>query len=317
VSARAEVESGALAGRPRRRARLRRERRGAEFDVPRTGTLPIRTLARLAEQILMVLIAFVSLAPLYAMVVTSLKTTQDFNLHPGSVAPPTHPHFSKYVEAWNDLGFSTMMKNSLILSIVSSVLTTALAAVAGFALSRLHFRGRRLVLVAMIAFMSVPAIAIVVPLFLVMVRWGLINTYVAAPVAEIGLSLPFAIYLVYTFMVDIPEELFSAAAVDGASPLQQLIRIAIPLSRPVLLTVALITGIFAWNDLLIPLVLWQSQGLQVLMVGLANLAPGHTGAADVPLLMAGVSISVLPVIVLFLLARRLFVQGFLGGAVKG
>jgi ABC-type glycerol-3-phosphate transport system permease component len=317
MSVRAEVEIETLPRRRLRRPGARRARPSSDFDIPRTGSLPMRSVARLVEQVLMALIAFISLAPLYAMVITSLKTTHDFNLHPGSLAPPAHPSFSKYAEAWNDLGFSTMMKNSLVLSVVSSVVTTALAAFAGFALSRMRFPGRRLVLVTMIAFMSVPAIAIIVPIFLLMVRWGLINTYPAAPIAEIGLLLPFAIYLVYTFMVDIPEDLFSAAAVDGASPLQQLIRIALPLSRPVLLTVALITAIFAWNDLLIPLVLWQSEDLQVLMVGLANIAPGHTGAVDVPLIMAGVSISVLPVIVLFLLARRLFVQGFLSGAIKG
>ena len=287
-----------------------------DFEIPRTGTGIIRRATQMGEHAVLLIVCLISIAPLYVMVVTSLKSSQEFNSHPASLAPPAHLEFGKYAQAWNELGFSTMMQNSLILSVASSTVTTVVACIAGFALSRLRFAGRRLVLVSMVAFMSVPAIVVVVPLFGLMSSWGLVDSYIAAPLAEIGLSLPFAIFLVYTFMREIPEDLFAAAAVDGASSFQQLFKIALPLSRPVLLTVALITGIFAWNDLLIPLVLWQSQQMQVLMVGLANLAPGHEGSVDIPLVMAGVGISVLPVVVLFLLARKLFIQGFLGGALK-
>jgi raffinose/stachyose/melibiose transport system permease protein len=302
---------------PRRlRARARRHVSSAEFEVPRTGSFKRRLIVRAIEQTFMAMATLASLLPLYAMVVISLKSTTEFNSHPASMMPARDFNFGHYVEAWNDLGFSTMLRNSLVLSLVSAFATTVLAAITGFALTRIRFPGRRVMLVAMIAFMSVPAIVVLVPLFAIMSNWGLINTYSAAPLAEIGLLLPFATYLVYTFMFDLPEELFSAAAVDGASTIKQLLYVALPLSRPVLLTVALISGIFAWNDLLVPLILWQSQDLQVLMVGLANLAPGQTGTVDVPLIMAGVSISVLPILGLFFLARHLFIQGFLGGALK-
>jgi ABC-type glycerol-3-phosphate transport system permease component len=295
----------------------RSRRQPADFEVPRTGSVFAKSSVRLLEQLFMVAIVLISVVPLYAMVITSLKGTAQFNDNPGSLLPPSHLSFTKYAEAWNDLGFSTMMKNSLILSIVSAVGTTSIATAAGFAMSRLRFGGRRAILIAMIAFMSVPVIAVIVPLFVLMSRWGILNTYSAAPLAEIGLGLPFASYLVYTFMREIPHELFQAAAVDGASAMRQFFHVALPLSRPVIITVALIMGIFAWNDLLIPLVLWQSPDLQVLMVGLANLAPGHTGAVDIPLLMAGVSISIVPVIALFLAARHFFIEGFLSGSLKG
>jgi ABC-type glycerol-3-phosphate transport system permease component len=295
----------------------RRQREVTDFEVPRTGSALARRAVRLVEQLFMVTIALISMLPLYAMLITSFKTTEQFNEHPGSLLPPSHLSFTNYAEAWTELGFSTMLQNSLILSIVSAVGTTSIATTAGFAMSRLRFRGRRAILIAMIAFMSVPVIAVIVPLFVLMNSWGILNTYLAAPLAEIGLVLPFATYLVYTFMREMPSELFQAAAVDGASTMRQFFHVALPLSRPVIITVALITGIFAWNDLLVPLVLWQSPDLQVLMVGLANLAPGHTGAVDVPLLMAGVSISILPVIALFLAARRFFIEGFVTGSLKG
>jgi raffinose/stachyose/melibiose transport system permease protein len=305
-------------GRPLGAPFLRRRTKAvpSEFEVPRTGSAPRRLVVKGLEQAFMVGAALVSLLPLYAMAVVSLKSTKEFNASPSSLAPSGDLGFAQYAEAWSDLGFSTMLRNSLLLSGVSAVVTTLLAAIASFSLARLGYPGKRLVLVAMIVFMSVPAIVVLVPLFAILSGWDLINTYLAAPLAEIGLLLPFAIYLVYTFMMDLPEDLFAAAAVDGATTLRQFLYVAVPLSRPVLLTVALISGIFAWNDLLVPLILWQSEELQVLMVGLANLAPGQTGSVDVPLVMAGVSISVFPILGLFLLARQMFIEGFLGGAVK-
>jgi raffinose/stachyose/melibiose transport system permease protein len=270
-----------------------------DFAVPRTGSPSRRGLVRAAEHAFMLTLCFFSLAPLYAMVVISLKTTPEFQANFASLAPPAHPTLSKFIEAWSGLGFSALVRNSVILAVASSAVTTVLSALAGFALARGTFPGRRVLLVTFIALMSVPAIVVVVPLFSLMAHLRLINTYPAAIGAEIGLLVPFATYLVYTFIREIPSELFNAAAVDGASAVRQLFQVALPLSRPVLATVALISAIWAWNDLLIPLILWQSEDLKVL-----------------PLVMAGVCISVIPIVALFILAKRFFIQGLVEGALK-
>jgi raffinose/stachyose/melibiose transport system permease protein len=300
----------------KRRGRGRSRRNEGEYVVPRTGPRPVRAAVRVMEQIGMIALALIALAPFYAMVVTSLKSTREFSEHYGSIAPPTDPTFEKYTQAWTDLGFAKLITNSLILSVSCAIATTLIAILAGFALSRLEFAARRPLLIAVIALMSVPAMVIIIPLFLLMADMRMVNTYPAAIIAEIGLNVPFGTYLIYTFMREIPKELFQAAKIEGASAFKQLIWIAVPLSRAVIMTVVLISALFAWNDLLVPLVLWQSEDLRVLMVGLANLAPGRQGGVDVPLVMAGVSISVVPVVVLFLFTRRFFVKGLLEGSLK-
>jgi len=295
---------------------MRARRQPSEYVVPRVGSRPAKAIVWVAEQAFMILVVFVMLTPFYAMVVTSLRRSSDFTSSLASISPPRNPTFENYVLAWTDLGFSSLMKNTVILSLTTTLVTTVVAVIAGFALARLRFGGRRPILVGVIAVMSVPPMVVIVPLFLGMVKLGVINTYPAAIVAEIGLNIPFGTYLIYTFMRDIPEDLFQAAQIEGASVFRQLRSVAIPLSRPVILTVALITAMFSWNDLLVPLVLWQSEDLRVLMVGLANLAPGRQGGVDVPLVMAGVAISVVPVVAAFLLTRRFFVRGLVEGALK-
>jgi ABC-type glycerol-3-phosphate transport system permease component len=142
---------------------------------------------------------------------------------------------------------------------------------------------------------------------------GLVNERSSAILAEAGLLLPFAIFLLYSYMRDLPVELFEAADVDGASRWRQFLEIALPLSRPALATTFVVSAIYAWNDLLIPLVLWQTEQLTTLMVGLALLGPGRSGTQDVPLLMAGVTISIAPLLLVFLVARKSLVRGLTEG----
>lgn len=291
-------------------------RRRRYVPIREEGSLPGRWARATAEHATLVFAAFISVLPLYAMLVTALKPTEEFRSGLSALAPPQNPTLDKVAQVWTDLGFAALMKNSIILSVAAAAGTVAISALAGFALARGNLRGRRVLVVLMVSIMSVPAIVVLVPMFDLMVRIGILNMYPAAIIVEIGLLVPLGTYLSYVFMRDIPEELFQSAAVDGASPLQQLRWIALPIAKPILLTVGLIAAIFAWNDLLVPLVLWQSEDLRVLMVGLASLAPGRTGAVDVPLVMAAVTVSILPVVVLFIVTRRRFVEGLIEGALR-
>jgi ABC-type glycerol-3-phosphate transport system permease component len=296
-----------MRGRSRSRNRERRTSWG-------TGPLPARGVARTVEQLALLLVAFVSLAPLYAMAVVSLKPDPEFR--ETSLAWPHNPTLSNFSHAWGDLGFSTMLVNSVILSLVSALVITGVAALAGFAYARMGFRGRRPLLITTIALMAVPAVVIIVPLFKLMSDLRMINTYPAAILIEVGVLLPFAIYLMYSFLRELPPELFKAAAIDGAGTWQQFRRIVLPLSRPALATTMLTSAVFAWNDLLIPLIFWPQENKEVLMVGLSNIAPGRGAAASIPVVMAAATISVLPLIILFVLAQRSFIRGLTEGALK-
>ena len=182
-----------------------------------------------------------------------------------------------------------------------------------YGFTRFRFAGRAVLLAATIGMMAIPAIVVVVPLFILMSDLGLVNERSSAILAETGLLLPFAVFLLYSFMRDLPAELFEAADVDGASRWRQFAEIALPLSRPALATTFVVSAIYAWNDLLIPLVLWQTEQLTTLMVGLALLGPSRAGTQSVPLLMAGVTISVLPLLVAVAIARRGLVRGLAEG----
>ncbi|MBM3275295.1 MAG: carbohydrate ABC transporter permease, partial [Candidatus Sericytochromatia bacterium] len=177
-----------------------------------------------------------------------------------------------------------------------------------------RFLGRKATLAFIVALMALPPVVIIIPLFILMADLGWIDTYQAAILAEAGILIPFAVFLLYSYMKDLPPDLLDAAAVDGAGTWRQFTHIVLPLTAPALVTTAIISAVFAWNDLLIPLILWPGEDFRTLMVGLATLAPSRTGVKDAPFLMAGAAISVIPLIVAYLLGRRALVRGLLEGS---
>lgn len=271
-----------------------------------------RALTAVGEHGLLIAVALVSVLPLYLMLVASFQQSTTF----GGVAllPTFNPTFDNYSTVWGELGFDRMFVNSLVLSLSAALIATVLAAGAAYGFTRFRFAGRGILLGGVIGMMAIPAIVVIVPLFVLMSDLGLVNQRASGIIAEAGIQLPFAVFLLYSYMNDLPAELFEAAEVDGASRWRQFVEIALPLSRPALATTFVISAIYAWNDLLIPLVLWQTEQLATLMVGLAALGPGRTGVQDIPLLMAGVAISVLPLLIAFLIGRRGLVRGLVEGA---
>lgn len=302
---------------------LQRSRTGNDDQVPmgvaklpKRGKRLGRYLVPLGEHLFLAAIGVACLLPFYAVLVTAIKPQSVFNRTYSSIRPPAHITFSQFVGAWNNLGIGRLIVNSAILSIGSALIVTGLAALAGFALARLRPPGGRFLTAGFIALMGVPEIVVIVPLFSAFAKLHLVNTYIGGVVGEAAINLPFGVFLSYTFMREIPSELFKAASVDGASIGRQFRSIAVPTARPVLATIAVISAIYAWNDLLLPLILWQNGSLETLMVGLANAAPGRIGDVNIPMVMAGVVVSVVPVIALFLMLQRVFVRGLLEGAVK-
>lgn len=268
-------------------------------------------LAAAGEHGFLLALAAVCLLPLYVMAIASFERAAEFD--GAALLPTLSPTLDNYRAVWTELGFDRMFLNSVVLSLSSAAIATALAAGAAFGFVRLRFLGRGLLLAGVVATMAVPAIVVIVPLSVLMAELGLVDRLPSAILAEAGLLLPFAIFLLYTYMRDLPAELFEAAEVDGASRWRQFAEIALPLARPALATTFLVSAIYAWNDLLVPLVLWQAEQLTTLMVGLALLGPSRAGTQSVPLLMAGVTISVLPLAVAFAVARRAVVRGLVEG----
>ena len=156
-----------------------------------------RLSSKIFQQVFVLVAVAVSILPLYTAFITSLYPSGQ--VLGGGLVPPKEPTLTNYSKAWNDLEFSSMFVNSLTLTVLSAFGTTALAAAAAFALVRLKFFGRRLLFVFIIGAIAIPPIVIIIPLFLMMTDMGLVNTIWAAPIAEIGLLLPFGIFLIYSY----------------------------------------------------------------------------------------------------------------------
>ncbi|MDJ0701802.1 MAG: carbohydrate ABC transporter permease [Leptolyngbyaceae cyanobacterium MO_188.B28] len=220
--------------------------------------------------------------------------------------------FANYQAAWRQGKFLLAFLNSTIVAAMVTALQIFTSALAGYALARLKFRGRQSILLLVLATLVIPFQLLVIPIFLVL-KWGhLINTYGALvlPTAANG----FGIFLLRQYFQTIPVELEEAAALDGANRLQILWQVMLPLARPALTTLFLFTFIGEWNDLFKPLVFTTRPELQTVQLALAAFQEQFTN--DWSLLMAAVVISTAPVVVLFLLGQRQFIQGIAATGVK-
>jgi multiple sugar transport system permease protein len=219
---------------------------------------------------------------------------------------------ANYRDAWQRGKFLLAFANSTLVAIAVTAFQIVTSALAGYALARLKFRGRQALLLVILATLVIPFQLLVIPIFLVL-KWGhLINTYGALilPTAVNG----FGILLLRQYFQTIPVELEEAAAIDGANRLQILWRVMLPLARPALVTLFLFTFIGEWNDLFKPLVFTTRPELRTVQLALAEFQEQFTN--NWPLMMAAVTIATVPVMVLFLIGQRQFIQGIATTGIK-
>lgn len=260
-----------------------------------------------------VLIAFVvvSLLPYLFMVVTSFKTNQQFADNFWQLSFPLH--FENYATAWQQV--APYLGNSVFVSAVSIVGILIISSIAGFVLARYRFRGKKFVFGMVLVLMMVPGIANLIPLFLLMRNLGLLNTYAALIVPYTAGGVVLGTILIRNFVEGIPQTIFDAARVDGANGFRMYRSIMLPLSLPVLGTIALITVSSVWNDFFWPLLVLTNDSLRTVSVGL-QFFQGQN-ATDWGPLMAGYLIASLPLVILFTFLSKYFlagVQGGIGGA---
>ena len=242
--------------------------------------------------------------PVYYMVITSFKTRLDWLNN--QFALPTHISFDNFVLAANTGNMLVWARNSLIVTSLSVVISTFLAVMAAFAVARMRFKGRQLYLNSMISLMVIPPAVLIVPLFNMMVKIGILNTYASVIFIYTGLLLPFSIFLLVSFFRGLPVELFDAASIDGCSSFGTLMRIVIPLSAPALVTLVVVNTLWVWNELLIALIFLQSNDLKTLMPGISQFKGRFNN--NEPLVLTGAFLSSLPMIVLYLAGQRFFVR---------
>jgi multiple sugar transport system permease protein len=261
--------------------------------------------------------ALVFLFPFYYMIVGSLQKTENTSLG-GAIPQPGNITLHNYgqINAALDLGRSLI--NSGIFTGGVVLATVVFGVLAGYALAKLHFRGRGLLFAIMLLLLVVPFQLLIIPLYVLIVRnYGLGNSY-------LGMIAPFAInsmavFIFRQFFRGLPEELFDAARIDGANELHLLTKIALPLVRPALLTAVLLTFIGPWNEFLWPFLITKEQNMQPLAVALANYISTVAGVATNPFgaILAGAVVLAAPVVGLFIVFQRRFISADLGSAIKG
>jgi ABC-type glycerol-3-phosphate transport system permease component len=246
------------------------------------------------------------------MLVTSLKTPRDYAQHP--LGLPTSPTLSNYVTALSEVPTLRWALNSLVVTVVSVVISTSIAALAAYAVAFGRFRGRNVVMSSAIGFIMVPPVVLLLPMFVVMVNLHLINRLWSVMLFYSCLLVPFAMFFLVNFFRSVPRELIEASEVDGAGPLRTLRSVVLPISRPALATIAVVNAVWAWNELLVALVFLQSESQRTLMAGLTLLQGRYV--TNQPLVLAVAVLSILPVAFFYLLTQRSFVRGLTAGMGK-
>ena len=258
------------------------------------------------------LVALLVLMPLVWMVSVSFMAPGEAAAFPPPLFPAS-PTLENYRTLFSSHGIGRYLVNSVIVSSLATLLALLFVVPAGYAFAKLRFTGRDAVFQALVAAMVVPGQIGMLPLFLELKWMGLVNSYAGALVP--WLAGIFGIFLVRQFTLSIPTELLEAARIDGASEGLILRRIVLPALKPVLITLALFIFLGSWNDFMWPLIILADQDLYTLPVALAALSREHV--QDNELMMAGSVVTILPVLVLFLVLQRHYLDGLLAGSVKG
>jgi multiple sugar transport system permease protein len=250
--------------------------------------------------------------PLLWLLVSSFMSNAQINRFPPTIIPDSL-HLDGYRYVVKNALFPRWFLNSVIASLTVVLGNLIFGVLAGYAFARLRFRGSRLLLAVMLGTLIIPFQITMIPTFLIMKKLGLIDTLGAVIVPS--LVTPFAVFLFRQFFLSLPREIEEAAWIDGCSRLRTLWSVVVPMARPALSTVAVLTFLTTWNDLAWPLIAINSDHTYTLQLGLATFQGQHR--TNWSAVMAGNLIAVVPVLAAFLAAQRTFIQSLTSSAVKG
>ncbi|MBL7988469.1 MAG: carbohydrate ABC transporter permease [Chlorobi bacterium] len=274
---------------------------------------------RLQSPLLYLLLLGIGVAmigPFLWMIITSLSSPADLYHYPPQLPATWHPE--NYAEVFSRFPFGTFTFNSLKIAVLASLGTVASASLAGYAFARMEFRGKNALYWVILATMMIPFQVTMIPLFFVIKTLGLIDTHAALILpAWFGFGMgAFGVFLLRQFFATVPKELEEAALLDGAGRFRIYWQVMLPLARPALATLAVLAFMANWNDLLGPVIYLSSTEKMTLTVGLAALQGGEL-TARIDLVMAGAVVSIIPIVLLFVVAQKFFVKGIGVGGVKG
>jgi len=298
------------------------ERAAPDVGAPERGEPPPRRRrarpGRATVHLTLVLVCGLWAVPVLALLVSSFRDAYSISTSGWwtALTAPGGLTLDNYRTVLVDRGLGDALANSLLIAVPAVVMMTAIGAVSSYALARMRFRGRALLLAVLLGLLVIPVQLTLVPVLRLYNAAHLTGTFVGIWLVHVGFALPFAIYLMRNFFAALPGELFEAAALDGASERVAFLRVALPVATPALASVAIFQLIWVWNDLLIALIfLGGAADVAPVTVATANLVNATTGQGWELLTSAAFVAMALPMAVFFVL-QRYFVRGLLAGTGK-
>ena len=261
--------------------------------------------------VILVTSALLALIPIVWLVLGSFKTPAELSERPPTLLPESWG-LSNYTEAMTRFDFASYLANSVIVTLAATLLTLAINSMAAYALAKYNFRGKNALFLLTLATIMIPLQVILLPVYQVVASLGMVNTLwgLIIPAA----ATPTGVFIFRQYMLSIPDELIEAARVDGAGEFRIFFRIVLPMCRPALAVVAILSIMWRWNDFLWPLVVAQSEAVYTLPVALARFTAEETVPFN--LIIAMSVVTVLPVIILFLFFQRQIVTGIANTGIK-
>jgi raffinose/stachyose/melibiose transport system permease protein len=260
-----------------------------------------------------VVVALLVVTPLVLAVISGFRENHALALHP--VAWPDPLITSNYGDILGSRTFWQQMFNSVLVMLLTTLLVLSLSSAAAFVIARMEFRGKEPLFNFFTLGLLFPLPVAILPLYLLLRQMGLVDSLWGVILPQVAFGLPFNIMLLRAFFLSVPRDLEDAAYVDGASPLEFMLRVLLPLVRPALAAVAVLTMVTSWNNFFLPLVVLNSDNLWTLPLGVMQFQGQYV--ADWAKILAYVSLALVPAIAFYLAAERQIVAGLTAGAVKG
>ncbi len=273
------------------------------------------TVGGAVKWVIAILLVLLQVYPFFYVFTSSFKSLDDFRKLP-AYALPSALDFTNYITVFTKSHMFTYFKNSIIVLVGVLIPLLLFALMAGFALSKIRFKGRKFLLNYFLLGLMLPMQVALIPLFTIFNKMGLINTYAAIILPQIAFSLSYSIQLFYSFSKFFPEEMLEAAIIDGCTPLGSFFKIVIPMSSNSIITVATMQAVFCWNEYINAYTFTRSTDMKTVTLGLNDYV-GSMGLTDWGATFAAITVTVIPVFIFYFLCSKKMLAGLTAGAVKG
>ncbi|WP_346234619.1 carbohydrate ABC transporter permease [Lysinibacillus telephonicus] len=274
----------------------------------------IRALSRLAVRIPLLIWSFIVVFPLIWMFIGAFKTNAEIFASPWAL--PQKLNFHNFVSAWSDYSIGSAFANSLFVTLLGTLLCLAFSIPTAYALERLRFKGSEILLNTYLASMMIPSVLGWIPLFFLLLKFNMLDNLWALSLIYAVSHIPFTIFILISFMGNVPKELEEAAAIDGMTPYGILFKIVTPLVKSGIITASILNAISFWNEYFMALILLQEDSKNTLGVAMDLLKTNAQYKSAWGVLFAGLCIAVIPVIIFYSIFQRHIVKGMTEGAIK-